>query len=63
MSAINRPTKKTSSRNSILIVSGVITLASVLLFSYLMWYVTPRGEYRDGQNNSNYRGRMYWRNI
>jgi len=41
MSAINRSTKKTSSLNSLLIVGGVIAVGSVLLFSYLMWYVTP----------------------
>ena len=41
MSAINRQSKKSSNRNSLLVIGGVITIASVLLFSYLMWYVAP----------------------
>jgi len=41
MSAINRQSKKATSKNSLLIVGGVIAVASVLLFAYLMWYVTP----------------------
>ena len=40
MSAINRQSK-TSSKNSLLIIGGVIAVASVLLFAYLMWYVSP----------------------
>ncbi|MDH3834874.1 MAG: hypothetical protein OES34_12060 [Nitrosopumilus sp.] len=41
MSAINRQPKKSTSKNSLLVVGGVIAVASVLLFAYLMWYVTP----------------------
>ncbi|MGI9566874.1 MAG: hypothetical protein ACR2LL_07675 [Nitrosopumilus sp.] len=45
MSAINRQPKKpktTTSKNSLLVVEGVIAIASVLLFAYLMWYVAPQ---------------------
>ena len=42
MSAINRQPKKSStSKNSLLIVGGVIAIVAVLLFAYLMWYVAP----------------------
>ena len=44
MSAINRqPEKSNSSSNkkSLLVVGGVITIAAIVLFAYLMWYVTP----------------------
>jgi hypothetical protein len=41
MSAINRQPKKSSGKNSLFIVGGVIALGAVLLFAYLMWYVTP----------------------
>ena len=41
MSAINRQPKKAKSKNSLLVVGGVIAVASVLLFAYLMWYVAP----------------------
>ena len=41
MSAINNQSKDTSSRNSTLIIGGVIAIGAVLLFAYLMWYVTP----------------------
>lgn len=41
MSAINRQPKKVKSKNSLLVVGGVIAVASVLLFAYLMWYVAP----------------------
>ena len=44
MSAINRqPEKSNSSSNkkSLLVVGGVITIAAIILFAYLMWYVTP----------------------
>ena len=41
MSAINRQPKKGKSKNSLLVVGGVIAVASVLLFAYLMWYVAP----------------------
>lgn len=44
MSAINRQPNKvnsSSSKKSLLIVGGVIAIAAVLLFAYLMWYVTP----------------------
>lgn len=33
--------KKTSNRDSLLTVEGVIVIGAVLLFTYLMWYVTP----------------------
>jgi len=41
MSAINRQSKKSTKSNSLLIVGGIIAIASVLLFAYLMWYVEP----------------------
>jgi len=41
MSAINRQPKKAKSKNPLLVVGGVIAVASVLLFAYLMWYVAP----------------------
>ena len=41
MSAINRQQKKTKNVNSLLVVGGVIAIVSVLLFAYLMWYVSP----------------------
>ena len=40
MSAINRQSKKNTT-NSLLIVGGVIAVCAVLLFAYLMWYVSP----------------------
>lgn len=40
MSAINNKTKS-SGRNSIFVISGVILVGAVLLFAYLMWYVAP----------------------
>lgn len=40
MSGINKQSR-TSSKNSLLIVGGIIAIASVLLFVYLMWYVSP----------------------
>ena len=42
MSAINYgQSKKSSGNNSILIVGGVIAVASILLFAYLMFYTAP----------------------
>ena len=44
MPAINRqPTqgKDSSSKKSLLTISGVIILGAALLFAYLMWYVAP----------------------
>ena len=42
MSAINnRQSKKSSGMNSILIVGGVIVVASALVFAYLMFYTAP----------------------
>jgi len=41
MSAINRQPKKAKSVNSLLIVGGVIAIAAVLLFAYLMFYTSP----------------------
>ncbi|NNL52512.1 MAG: hypothetical protein HKP33_00725 [Nitrosopumilus sp.] len=40
MSAINGQSK-TTNKNSLLIVGGVIAVGAVLLFAYLMWYVSP----------------------
>jgi hypothetical protein len=41
MSAINRQPKKTSNRNSLFVVGGVIAIASILLITYLMYYTAP----------------------
>lgn len=41
MSAINNQSKNTSNKNSIFIIGGVILVASIVLFAYLMWYVAP----------------------
>ena len=41
MSAINNKSKKTSDKKSIFIVGGVILIGAVILFAYLMWYVSP----------------------
>ena len=44
MSAIKgQPNKanSSSSKKSLLVVSGVIAIVAVLLFAYLMWYVAP----------------------
>ncbi len=44
MSAIKRQPSKSnssSSKKSLLVVGGVIAIASVMLFAYLMWYVAP----------------------
>jgi len=42
MSAINnRQSKKSSEKNSILIVGVVIAVVAVLLFAYLMFYTAP----------------------
>lgn len=44
MSAINRQPNKSSSsssKKSLFIVGGVIAIASLALFAYLMWYVSP----------------------
>jgi hypothetical protein len=30
-----------SSKKSLVIVGGIIAIGAVLLFAYLMWYVTP----------------------
>jgi len=40
MSAFNKSPKK-SSKSPLLLISGIIGTASVLLFVYLMWYVAP----------------------
>ncbi|MDH3502785.1 MAG: hypothetical protein OEL69_09840 [Nitrosopumilus sp.] len=37
----NRKPKKVSNYNSILIVGGIIAAGAILLFVYLMWYVSP----------------------
>jgi len=44
MSAISFPKKsneKSSNLKSLILVGGVIGIASLSLFAYLMWYVTP----------------------
>ena len=41
MSAINRSYNKKSSRNSTLIVSGIIAVVAGMLFVYLMFYTAP----------------------
>lgn len=44
MSAIKGQPNKTnssSSKKSIFVVGGVIAIGAVLLFAYLMWYVSP----------------------
>ncbi|MDH3192666.1 MAG: hypothetical protein OEM18_08285 [Nitrosopumilus sp.] len=40
MSSSRKP-KKVSNYNSILIVGGIIAAGAILLFVYLMWYVSP----------------------
>ena len=40
MSAIKKDPKKTG-KNSTFIIASVITIGAVLLFAYLMWYVSP----------------------
>ncbi len=40
MSSINRQPKKTSNKNSFLIIGG-ITIVAILLLVYLMWYMSP----------------------
>jgi len=41
MSAINRKTDKKSSKNSTLVIAGVIVIVASLLFAYLMLYTAP----------------------
>jgi len=41
MSAIDNESKKTSGKNSIFIIGGVILVGAILLLAYLMWYVAP----------------------
>ncbi|MDH3501968.1 MAG: hypothetical protein OEL69_05635 [Nitrosopumilus sp.] len=41
MSAIRSTPKKSSGKNSLFIVGGVIALGAIILFAYLMWYVAP----------------------
>ena len=44
MSAIKKQPEKSSSsssKKSLLVVGGVIAVGAVLLFAYLMWYVSP----------------------
>ena len=41
MSAINNPPKNTSNKNSTFIIGGVIAIAAVVLFAYLMFYTAP----------------------
>ena len=44
MSAIDRQPKQSndpSNNKSLLMIGGVIAVASILLFAYLMWYVAP----------------------
>ena len=44
MSAINNKSK--SDKKSIFIIGGVILVGAVMLFAYLMWYVSPE-EYNE----------------
>ena len=41
MSAVNNQTGNTSSKKSIFIIAGVIAIGALMLFAYLMWYVSP----------------------
>ena len=41
MSAVNNQSNSKSDKKSIFIVAGVILVGAVLLFAYLMWYVSP----------------------
>ena len=41
MSAIKGPQKSTSSKRSLLIVSGILAAIGVSLFAYLMFYTAP----------------------
>ena len=41
MSAINYNSSKKSTRKNSLVIFGSIAIVSVLLFTYLMWYVGP----------------------
>ena len=41
MSATNRQPNKSSSKKSLLVVGGVIAIVAIVLFAYLMWYVSP----------------------
>ena len=41
MSAINKQPKKTTITKNSLVIFGSIAIVSVLLFTYLMWYVEP----------------------
>jgi len=41
MSAVNNRSDKKSSKNSTLIIAGVIALGASLLFAYLMFYTAP----------------------
>lgn len=41
MSAIPTPTKKSSEKRSLLLVSGILTAIGLVLFVYLMWYISP----------------------
>jgi hypothetical protein len=41
MTAIPIPVKKSSEKRSLLLVSGILAVIGLLLFVYLMWYVSP----------------------
>jgi flagellar basal body-associated protein FliL len=41
MSAVNNQSNSKSDKKSIFIIAGVILVGAVLLFAYLMWYVSP----------------------
>ncbi len=41
MSAVNNQSRNQSNKKSIFIIGGVILVGAVLLFAYLMWYVSP----------------------
>ena len=41
MSAVNNQSNSKSDKKSIFIIAGVILVGAVMLFAYLMWYVSP----------------------
>ena len=41
MPAINNQSKKSSDKNSIFIIGGIILVGAALFLAYLMWYVSP----------------------
>ncbi|WP_249111037.1 hypothetical protein [Nitrosopumilus sp. K4] len=41
MSGYNNKANNSSNKNSIFMVGGIILVGAVILFAYLMWYVSP----------------------